>query len=81
MKNQFYGAECIIDYCNATLKRFFHQPDFFCKYKKRFVVFYKLSVSKKETRYLDTSKKNDTPERMLKYFSPKNPSLFKLIVQ
>ena len=86
VKQQFRGAECVIDYCNATLKRFHDQTDFFGKYEKRFVVFYKPSISKKATRlpkksgYVKTSKTNDKPEDMLKYHAPINPSLQSLIL-
>jgi len=86
VKKQFWGAECVIDYCNATLKRFHDQTDFFGKYEKRFVVFYKPSISKKTTRlprkisHGKITKTNDKPEDMLKYRAPINPSLRSLIL-
>lgn len=86
VKKQFWGAECVIDYCNATLKRFHDQADFFGKFEKRFVVFYKPSISKRSTRLpkkpslVKTSGTNDTPEHMLKYNAPINPSLKSLIL-
>ena len=83
-KKQFLGAECIIDYCSATLKRFHDQNDFFGQYEKRFIVFYKPFVSKRRTRPLkkifhESPQKNDRPERTLKYPAPVNPSLKNLV--
>ncbi|MGR3219609.1 MAG: hypothetical protein ACUZ8H_07310 [Candidatus Anammoxibacter sp.] len=83
IRNQFRGAECIIDYCNATLRRFHNKNNFFDKFNKYFVVFYKPSLAKLTTRQTQEtviqSVCNNTPERMLKYPSPHNPSLYKLI--
>lgn len=76
---QFKGAECLMDYCDATLKRFHEQNNFFEGFKKRFVVFYKIPLSKQRTRSIDSFGNNSTPDKALTYLSPHNPSLEKLV--
>ena len=82
IKQQFKGAEYLIDYCEATLKCFYHTSDFFNNYEKRFICFYTPTIAKQVTR--PSKRKNagqghTTPEKMLKYPAPQNPSIFHLI--
>lgn len=81
---QFHGAECIIDYCNAILERFHNKKMFFNDFNKYFVVFYKPRIAKRNTRPAKEKAahpgRNNTPESMLKYPSPHNPSLNQLII-
>lgn len=79
VQQQFKGAECVIDYCDAVLDRFHAQDGLFKSYKKRFVIFYKPSIAKRTTQPFKTPTKNDSPERALKYPSPHNPSIKKLV--
>jgi len=79
IQRQFKGAECAIDYCDAVLNRFHAQDGFFKSYKKRFVIFYKPNLAKRTTQPFITSVKNDSPERALRYPSPHNPSIKKLL--
>ncbi len=75
---QFKGAECILDYCNATLKRFHNHDTLLKNYSKRFVVFYKPRIAKKRTR--PKIKPNNTiPENALKYPATQNISLRSII--
>lgn len=70
---QFKSAECIIDYCDAVLERFYETKKCFQKYNKRFVVLYMASSQKTPTR--KNTVINDTPEKALYYNSNKNVSL------
>jgi hypothetical protein len=79
IQRQFKGAECVIDYCDAVLNRFHGQHGLFKSYKKRFVIFYKPSMDKRTTQPFETPTTNDSPERALKYPSPHNPSIKKLL--
>ncbi|MGO8878218.1 MAG: hypothetical protein ACLPVO_08815 [Desulfomonilaceae bacterium] len=79
VQRQFKGAECVIDYCDAVLERFHGQNGLFKSYEKRFVIFYKPSLAKRTTQPFKTPTKNDSPERALKYPSPHNPSIKKLL--
>jgi hypothetical protein len=80
IEQQFKGAECVIDYCDAALDRFYAQNNLLKNHIKRFVVFYKLSMSKRTTRPKKSpSHRNDTPERAYKYSDPVCPSLQTLV--
>lgn len=76
---QFKGSECIIDYCDATLNRFYNQNNLLQTYEKRFVLFYKFSINKKKTRPQKPTIKNDTPEKAYRYPNPIMPSLKSLL--
>lgn len=75
IRRQFKGSECVMDYCNSVLKRFHAQDNFLGHFQKRFVVFYKVSMSKQRTRPVQPTQKNDKPERAYKYPNPNNPTL------
>lgn len=78
VQQQFMGAECAIDYCNAVLKRFYKRDGYFDSFDKRFVVFYKAgSISKTPTRI--ESPNNIFPSGYLKYPNPHEPSIRKLV--
>lgn len=77
---QFKGAECVIDYCESTLNRFHGQTDLLKQYNKRFVLFYKASLSKTTTRLKVNSTKNNSPESALKFPNPQNPSIKSLVI-
>ncbi len=79
VQQQFKGAECVIDYCEAVLERFHGQNGLLKSYEKRFVIFYKPSLAKRPTQPFARPVKNDSPETALKYPSPHNPSLKKLL--
>ncbi len=80
IKKQFRGAECLMDYCDAVLNRFYDQENLLEGYIKRFVLFYKNSINKTRTRPVKPTKNNDTPENMFKYANPINPSINHLVV-
>jgi len=81
IEQQFKGAECVIDYCDAVLNRFHGQDDLLKKHTKHFVIFYKpLSISKRPTRPKKSPQQiNNTPERAYRYSDPIRPSLETLI--
>jgi hypothetical protein len=79
VQQQFKGAECVIDYCDAVLDRFHSQNGLFKSYEKRFVIFYKPSLAKRTTQPFKMPAKNDSSERALKYPSPHNPSINTLL--
>ena len=79
IEEKFLGSECIVDYCDATLRRFFSEDAYFRKVKRRFVLFYKPPLAKRRTRPSKASLRNDTVARVLKYASPVNPSVKELI--
>lgn len=83
IEQQFKGAECVIDYCDAVLNRFHNQDDLLKKHAKRFVIFYKPYISKKSTRSkrskVPLPQRNDTPEQAYRYPAPIRPSLQKLV--
>jgi len=83
VKQQFRGAECIIDYCDATLKRFHANESLSAQVEKRFVVFYRPNLAKRGTRPIpipiEARGKNTTPDNMLKYPAPHFPSINSLI--
>lgn len=77
---QFKGAECLIDYCDAALNRFHNQQDLLKGHKKRFIVFYKKLVNKRPTKYPPPPpRKSDSPEKALEYANPQAPSLSQLV--
>jgi len=81
---QFKGAECIVDYSSAILRRFHDKPNFFNTFDKRFVCFYKPNIPKRTTRPIKNSSKpnsgkNTTPEKMLIYSDPICLSISELI--
>jgi hypothetical protein len=76
---QFKGAECLMDYCDAALNRFFHQKDLLKDCEKRFVVFFKPAIAKQATRKATPALSNTSPETPFKYAAPRNPSLKALI--
>lgn len=76
---QFKGAECLMDYCDAALNRFFHQNDLLKACEKRFVVFFKPAIAKQATRQATPAMSNASPETPFKYAAPRNPSLKALI--
>ena len=78
VEKQFKGAECVIDYCSATLSRFHDAENLFEGYKKRFICFYKPSISKKSTRP-KLRMNHSTPDKMWKYPNPINPSIKQLV--
>lgn len=80
IERQFKGAECIIDYCDATLNRFHDQNGLLKQCEKRFVVFYRPRLAKLRTRPVSIARKNDTPERAFRYPAPHNPTLRALVV-
>ncbi|PIE03505.1 MAG: hypothetical protein CSA81_01825 [Acidobacteria bacterium] len=75
---QFKGSECVLDYCNATLKRFHNHDTLLENFSKRFIVFYKPRISKKRTRPM-IKPNNTIPENALKYPATKNISLKSII--
>ncbi len=75
---QFKGAECIIDYCHAALKRFHNHDKLLNTFSKRFIVFYKPRVAKQRTRP-KLSADNTSPQKAMKYPNPHNPSLKSLL--
>ena len=79
VQQQFKGAECVIDYCDAVIDRFHSQKDVFKSYEKRFVIFYKPNLAKRTTQPFRKPAKNDSPEKALKYPSPHNPSIKMLL--
>ncbi len=79
VERQFKGAECVMDYCDATLSRFYDGYRMLDKFEKRFVVFYRPRSPKHRTRLTSPSWNNNSPENPLKYPAPQNPSL-KLLV-
>jgi len=80
IERQFKGAECVMDYCDAALNRFHGQNGLLRQCQKRFVVFYRPRLAKQRTRPANLSRRNDSPERALKYPAPQNPSLRRLAV-
>ena len=75
---QFKGSECLIDYCKSVLTRFHGKSQLLAKYKKHFVIFYKTSINKTGTRPRKF-KKNNAPEKAIKYADPHEVSLSQLI--
>lgn len=77
---QFKGAECLIDYCDSALNRFYDLNDKLKHYKKRFVLFYKSTSVRKSPSRQPSSNRNSTPDSMLKYPNPVNPTISSLVV-
>ena len=75
---QFQGAECVIDYCHAALKRFHNHDQLLNTFSKRFIVFYKPRVAKQRSRP-KLSADNTSPQKAMKYPNPYNPSLKSLL--
>jgi len=71
---QFKGAECVVDYCHAALKRFHDHDQLLAHFNKRFIVFYRPRIAKQRTRPKMTSG-NTSPEKALLYPAPHSPSL------
>jgi len=67
---QFKGAECIVDYCDSVLNRFYNKTGLLAQFEKRFVLFYKTSIDKRPTRPSPPVMKNDSPEKSYKYSDP-----------
>lgn len=62
---QFKGAECVIDYCHAALKRFYNYHRLIESFNRRFFVFYKPpSIAKQRTRLKLTSG-NTSPDKAM----------------
>ena len=77
---QFKGAECIIDYCESVIKRFYNHIDLFVMYEKRFVIFHKApSMAQRTTRLTPAIYKNNKPESFLKIPNPVNLNLKELV--
>ncbi len=69
---QLTGAQCFIAYCREIGKAFWNQKNFLTGYVYRFVSIRDISISKKPTRLSHaTGDTHDSPEKMLKIFSPK----------
>jgi hypothetical protein len=81
IEQQFKGAECVIDYCDAVLNRFHGQDNLLKKHIKRFVIFYKsYSIAKRPTRPPKSPQQsNDIPKRAYLYPDPIRPSLHTLV--
>jgi hypothetical protein len=63
---QFKGGECLLDYVESVLNRFYGKNNFFSDYKKQFVVFFpQIPLDKKPTTQLAGS--HSTPEKALEY--------------
>jgi len=62
---QFRGAECLVDYIDSVLHRFYGVKSL-QEYKKRFVLFYKVPIPKQPTRPKKAQGKNDAPERYVR---------------
>ena len=78
--NQFHGGECLVDYIDSTLCRFYQRNSYFGKLARKFVVFYKPpSIRKRTTRFKMQCTKNDTPEKFCVYPNPINPHIKTII--
>lgn len=76
---QFQGAECVIDYCDSVLDRFYDYSSVLKDIEKRFIIFYKpRSISKRRTR-ISPPENNKSPDKAFKYPSPYNPSINELV--
>jgi hypothetical protein len=62
---QFKGAECLVDYIDSVLQRFYGVKSL-QKYNKRFVLFYKVPIPKTTTRPKKVLGRNDVPERYVR---------------
>jgi len=63
---QFKGAECLLDYVDSVLRRFYEESSLLREYEKRFVLFYKTSIRKGPTRPRKKAGKNRKPEQYLR---------------
>lgn len=59
---QFKGAECLVDYIESVLQRFYGVESL-QKYEKRFVLFYKVPIHKRPTIPKKGQRKNNVPEQ------------------
>jgi len=62
---QFRGAECLVDYIDSVLKRFYGVKSL-KEYEKHFVLFYRVPIPKEATRPKKAQGKNDVPERYMR---------------
>lgn len=63
---QFKGAECLVDFMDSVMSRFYEENGLLAKRKKRFVVVYKLPIGKTPTRP-EKAVRNSSPEDALTY--------------
>jgi len=76
---KFKGTECLMNYCNSVLYKFYNKKNVISKFDNRFVIFYKTSINKHLTRQKRIAK-NDTPENAFLYPDPHVVSIEWLIL-
>ncbi len=78
---QLKGGKCLVKYCQQIGQEFWREIDFLNNYDYRFISLKNISISKKSTRNKKQAQLHDSPENMLKIYSPKGLQFNQLIGQ
>lgn len=66
---KFKASECLLDYCDAALNRFFEQQRLLAQYRRGFIVFHLAPLNKRPTRPT-IRPEGESADQFLKYPNP-----------
>lgn len=76
---QLKGGKCLVKYCQQIGIEFWEERNFLSDYDYRFISLKKVNLAKKSTREKKQQKLHNSPENMLKIYSPQTLQFNKLI--
>lgn len=78
---QLKGGKCLVKYCQQIGQEFWGKINFLTDYDYRFISLKNINIPKKSTRNKKQPQLHDSPENMLKIYSPKTLEFNRLIGQ
>ena len=72
---KFKSSQCLIDYCDSVLKRFFNKENLLSSYRKSFILFYHRSVRKNKSRQPISINKINVDGDYIRYANPESISI------